>query len=34
MEIDRNTIDGFAHRVGKNPDFMIAARSADADMLQ
>jgi hypothetical protein len=32
MEIDRNTISGFARRVRKNLDFMISARAADADI--
>ncbi len=32
MEIDRNTIEGFARRVRKNLDFMIAARANDEDI--
>lgn len=32
MEIDRNTIEGFALRVRKNLDFMIVAREDDEDI--
>ncbi|MPY73434.1 MAG: hypothetical protein GEU87_04170 [Alphaproteobacteria bacterium] len=32
MEIDRNTIEGFARRVRKNLDFMIVARENDEDI--